>query len=1136
MIRFGIRAKLIVIFVLIKVIPLVLLALFAARQIHGLADTVRDKYIEMVGDTRTIVGEIGDLATESSIAALDLKARENIERLTTDTAGSVAAFLYERDSDILLASQLPLTGEDFQQFLAVRKAKVILHRPWTLKEQDDTWVAPAEAPDSDPRISSQSTENNKEFHYRQPDRQGVISVRPLYHEMTFVNLEGWEELKISATDLLPRSLNNIAEKGNTWCRAETYFSALAGLGKGEIYVSEVIGPYVSSPIIGSYTKKAAAARGIDFAPEKAAYAGKENPLGMRFQGIIRWATPVFRQGKKVGYVTLALDHTHVMEFTDHLVPTEERFSPIADAGSGNYAFMWDYQGRSISHPRDYFITGYDPRSGEPAVPWLSEEIYAQWRKSGLSYQDFVKIAPRFAKQSLQKKAAKELTEAGMLGLDCRYLNFAPQCTGWHNLTQYGGSGSFVIFWSSLWKLNTAAAIPYYTGIYGNSRRGFGYVTIGANIHEFHASATETAKRIDTLTGTYVERLDKKNEDTRLMIADLLAETIKNLTFSTFLMVLSVLCIAVWMASTLTGKITAMIEGIRRFQRGELDKRLVVTSNDEIGELSYALNDMSDTIDRTMRDLKEARDKAEGSDQAKRAFLANMSHEIRTPMNAIIGMSRLAMESSEDVQQLRLLESVRTSADSLLSVINDILDFSKIEAGQLALDLQTFDLQELVNSTVVSMRILAREKNLDLRVELAADVPLLVRGDSQRVRQVLFNLLGNAIKFTERGRISLSVSNRGKKQGKREVVFVVKDTGIGIDRQHRELIFDSFSQVDSTLSRKYQGTGLGLSISRKLCQLMGGDIFVDSEPQVGSTFSFSVLFAEPELQETFEVKEDLRAAELPGRSLRVLLVEDNETNRDLGRMVLENMGHIVHMAVNGLEALKTLAVEEIDVVLMDIQMPVMDGFSSTKVIRAAEQGKEVVADLSPSVRQGLVHRLAGGHLKIIALTAHAMTGDQERCLAAGMDEYLTKPFIPEQVALSLARTQANVPGECDIAENITQKGRESGGDDLQLRIETLLQETYGISHSKAKILLCTTCKTLGGDMARISEALGKKDHKGVAAAAHSLKGLLLNLGLRSQADTAQRIERACLEPEAPAVGQWLAELQQDLSPLLNPAPK
>ena len=250
-----------------------------------------------------------------------------------------------------------------------------------------------------------------------------------------------------------------------------------------------------SHMIGAYSRERAQEKGIPFVPEQSGYAGKENPVGIRFQGLIRWATPVAKNGRVIGYVTLALDHTHIMEFTDHIVPTTERYSAISDAGSGNYAFIWDNKGRNISHPRDYFIVGYDPETGKQSVPWLDEEMFGIWQASDRSMDTFLSKAPQFKDQTLSKKPALPLIQAGMLGLDCRYLNFAPQCTGWRNLTQNGGSGSFVIFWSGLWKLTTAATIPYYTGSYGHSSRGFGFVTIGANVDEFHSSAMQTAETI-----------------------------------------------------------------------------------------------------------------------------------------------------------------------------------------------------------------------------------------------------------------------------------------------------------------------------------------------------------------------------------------------------------------------------------------------------------------------------------------------------------------------------------------------------------------------------------------------------------------------------------------------------------------
>ncbi|MCP4687459.1 MAG: sensor histidine kinase, partial [Desulfobacterales bacterium] len=539
----GIKEKLIGIFILIKVAPLVVLAWFAWSQVHDLADAVAKYTSEMVDDGRHVIGRVANLASENSIRALDLRSREAIERLTTDTARAVAAFLYDRDMDILTASLLPPDEKVYRRFLSAKARQVIMHEPWMLDADGESWI-PASSPGEDVRmVVSTNRDNSNDFHYRPPGRNGVPVKRPLYLEMTFVDLTGQEKIKVTTSDILPVALRDVSKRENTYCKAEVYFDHLADLDMGEIYVSEVIGAYVRSRVIGAYTRRRARERGIEFAPEKSGYAGKENPVGKRFQGLVRWAAPVVADGAIRGWVTLALDHTHLMEFSDHIVPTEERYSPISDAASGNYAFLWDYKGRNISHPRDYFIVGYDPETGEPAVPWLSEEMYKNWEASGLTIGEWEKTAPRFFEQSLEKKPAPQLVEEGLVALDCRYLNFAPQCAGWRNLTRYGGSGSFLIFWSGLWKLTTAAAIPYYTGIYGRSPRGFGAVTIGANVHEFHKAAAETAKAIESIENNYLEKLDKRKKEREAAMAAGLRKTSRDLTLYTVIMIVIVIFVA-----------------------------------------------------------------------------------------------------------------------------------------------------------------------------------------------------------------------------------------------------------------------------------------------------------------------------------------------------------------------------------------------------------------------------------------------------------------------------------------------------------------------------------------------------------------------------------------------------------------
>jgi signal transduction histidine kinase len=413
--------------------------------------------------------------------------------------------------------------------------------------------------------------------------------------------------------------------------------------------------------------------------------------------------------------------------------------------------------------------------------------------------------------------------------------------------------------------------------------------------------------------------------------------------------------------------------------------------------------------RMREQLQEARLKAEAASQSKSVFLANMSHEIRTPMSAIMGMTDLALEKAVDPQQRSYLETVKLSADSLLSLINDILDFSKIEAGQMELDEHPFILAEAVEAAIRTVSVLSKEKGLDIAIDISLELPKVVEGDSLRFRQIILNLLSNAIKFSEKGPIRVLVTPEKIGPESVAVRVAVIDRGIGIKADKIGAIFSAFSQADSSVSRKFGGTGLGLAICRQLCELMDGTISVQSEHGKGATFTFIVIFGLTAEEPPQKKKIDTAVVEaIRLQPVRVLLVEDNPANRFLLRVVLEKFQHQVTEAVDGVEALHILLEDDrFDLIITDVQMPRLDGYSLTRIIRRCEQDelldKETADKLeNNSLSERLRSRLRGRHRLIIAMTANAMSGDQEKCFNAGMDDYLTKPIDKVQLAATLKR--------------------------------------------------------------------------------------------------------------------------------------
>ncbi|QRM18931.1 HAMP domain-containing protein [Dechloromonas sp. TW-R-39-2] len=827
----GIRGKLIAIFVLIKVVPLILLAWFAWHAAQQLGADVSIKAGSMADAMLSSIKAVGQTVTDDSIRALDLRSREAIEALTTDAAKEIADFLYDRDRDIQVAAGMEPSEGAFRRFLADRNRPLFQHAKWILAKDEKSWV-PEKPVVREAKVTRPILPDNaKDFHTRAPEYFGEQENRPIFVEMTFVDLNGQEKIKVTRGNLTEKQLKNVVDRKNTFVKAENYFAELKKLKPGEIYVSDVIGAYVPTQAIGPYLPAALEKAGKPFKPEESAYAGTENPVGKRFRGIVRWAMPVVRNGLISGYVTLALDHDHIRQFSDRLMPTEERYTPIADAIKGNYAFIWDYKSRSISHPRDYMIVGYDAETGRPATPWMDQQLYEEWQASGKPSDEFLADVPPFRDQNLKRKPAKELVKAGTVGLDCRYLNFSPQCDGWNAVTEHGGSGSFVIFFSGLWKLTTAAAIPYYTGQYGKTPQGFGFVTIGANVDDFHKAATETAGKINALVAEKDASFKSQQGEMLDGIKNSLTSTAIGLWGSTLLMTILVIAIAIWMANLLTRRITGMITGIHAFQSGDLKHRLEARSADEMGELARSFNNMADSVEESFLRLEEAKEKAEEASRLKSAFLATVSHELRTPLNGILGFAELLKSELNDPDQQEYANIIHQSGEHLLTLVGDILDLAKIESGEMTLNWTDTSLATFVSDCVAVHHTPAAAKGLKLGIQLADNLPESLRTDPTRLRQLLNNLLNNAIKFTEHGSVTLSVN-----RDEQEITFAITDTGPGIPPESREAIFEKFKQLETFLTREHGGTGLGLAIVKQLVEHMGGRVTLDSTVGTGSTFT------------------------------------------------------------------------------------------------------------------------------------------------------------------------------------------------------------------------------------------------------------------------------------------------------------
>jgi len=1221
----SIRTKLIVIFLIVMIVPLLVLLIIAWNQFNLLGTDIQSHTTELTGEMTTTLDDTGAMAVEDSSVALIANAVEQIERITTDTAKGIADFLYQRDNDILFLATLDPDGDTYAAYINTHTGMITEQGKWDLSDDGMRWER-KDAPSRNAREDvSTNEENNDEingasFNYRPADTQTFKDV-PLYDEITFIGTDLVERFKVTSDGSLkvnyPLSaeLKDISDEANTYLGAEGYGSKLLELEPGEIYVSDVIGAYVPTKFIGMYTPKqmilsqinaeitalaamehmtdelealienlvavkndkikaievsgsaldpaacavmmeqtaAAAIKLIDeaasgvtaqeitdridalktrignlvFDPTNVAFAGEENPIGQRFEGIVRWATPVVRNGEITGYVSFALNHDHIMQFTDHITPMSERYTELSSAFEGNYAFLWDYQCRSVSHPRHHSIVGFDSETGTAQIPWLEtsifEELLGRIGGEGLAdlqenwgeiindpqtpdpahpgVYNLLPGVPVFDDQSRSKRPAPAITAAGLVGLDGRYLNNAPQCTGWMDLTQEGGSGSFYILWSGLYKLTTAAAVPYYTGKYapteanGFSKRGFAMVTIGAGLEDFQAPAEVTAEKIDEIITNATGRIARSSDETQQSITDNMNNTTIQLIVATAIIIVLVIFIAIWMALFISNNINVLIRGLQRFRFGDRRFRFRTVREDEFGELADNFDDMANSIetsittplsitdnnlniiymndmgleatDHKLEDiigksyktnsiypfdteycpitalqhgtasevyynqkngryyrgsanylynkegseigyiitstdmtdsslnrikLEQAVEEANRANEHKGEFLARMSHEIRTPMNAIIGITNMAEKKLEDLDKLTPeLQEVKThfmqienSSQHLLGLLNDILDLSKIEAGKIEISNEGVNLVKLAQIVSDIIKPRCNDKNIEFNMEIDDDLSkTLYMTDSLRLRQVLINLLGNAVKFTpELGHIRFAVEKVSETSQTAKIRFVVEDDGIGIDKDALSHVFEAFEQGDGSITRQYGGTGLGLPISKSIIALLGGDIKVESTLGKGSSFSFELVMMISWADDVEEVLPSLENIDFSGK--KILVVDDVDINRLVAVSMLETTGIETIEAENGKEALEIFEQSEvgsIHAILMDVMMPVMNGLDSATAIRELD-------------------RKDAKTVPIIALTANAFKEDVAKTLESGMNAHIAKPINADSLIAML----------------------------------------------------------------------------------------------------------------------------------------